>query len=79
MRFFLPQPQKLCLEVHPGMCEDYTPLILAKFSKSEFFFAHCKPRNCLTLNLSRYHQDNLSQLKMLTRTNNMLNNIPMRL
>ena len=26
MRFFLPQPQKLCLEVHPGMCEDYTSL-----------------------------------------------------
>ena len=27
MIFFLPQPQKSCLEVHPGMCEDYTFLL----------------------------------------------------
>ena len=40
----MPQPQKLCLEVHPGMCEDYTSL--KKYQLDGL------PLNILNLNLN---------------------------
>ena len=52
--------------------------ILAEFTKRRYFRAHKKRRNCPTLNFSVIHQDKFYKLKMLTRTRNILNNIPTR-